>query len=213
MKRLNIQAGSTFAETKLTYIKDVGYKNKRRTVLVKCGYCDAEKVMVLETIRGGRTKSCGCYNKTKNVTHGATRGGIQNRIYKVAAGITERTFKHPHKRYGKRGIECRFSGIGELYEYLLTLPNYGPDKWIDRIDNNGHYEAGNLRWVTPKENARNRGNNVWVEYRGEKITTAELCERHKILRQVFDKRIKLGWSVADAVEKPIINSYKRKHAG
>ena len=64
-----------------------------------------------------------------------------------------------YHNYGGRGIECRFSSVKEGVEYVKThLPHetyYKLD--IDRINNDGHYEPGNLRLVTRKENLANRG--------------------------------------------------------
>ena len=43
-------------------------------------------------------------------------------------------------------------------EYLLTLPGCDNEELVlDRIENDGHYEPGNLRFVTHKESAANRG--------------------------------------------------------
>jgi hypothetical protein len=54
--------------------------------------------------------------------------------------------------YGGRGIELRIT-----YEELLAEIGPKPEGMLlDRIDNDGHYEKGNLRWATPKESARNR---------------------------------------------------------
>jgi len=59
--------------------------------------------------------------------------------------------------YKSRGIEFRFPSSKDAA--LWVLENLGPptpDRSIDRIDNAGHYEAGNLRWATREEQNRNR---------------------------------------------------------
>lgn len=67
--------------------------------------------------------------------------------------------------YGKRGIKCCFSNFWEFYSYVKNLNKFDevlkyPNKYqIDRIDTNGNYEKGNLRFVTYSENQRNRRDN------------------------------------------------------
>ena len=51
---------------------------------------------------------------------------------------------------------------------------------IDRIDNNKSYCPENCRWVTDKEQARNKTNNRIVEYKGQKYILIELAEKLNI---------------------------------
>lgn len=55
--------------------------------------------------------------------------------------------------YGMRGIECRIKNVEELVAHL-GLPQL--DQELDRIDNDGHYERGNIRWVSHVQNMQNR---------------------------------------------------------
>ncbi|WP_230534095.1 hypothetical protein [Microvirga roseola] len=45
---------------------------------------------------------------------------------------------------------------------------------IDRIDNDGHYEAGNLRLVNKRDNLRNKHTNKLIRYKGDTIVAADL---------------------------------------
>jgi hypothetical protein len=59
-----------------------------------------------------------------------------------------------YKNYGGRGIEFRFESFKEFIEEIGLRPS--PELTLDRIDNDGHYEAGNVRWATRLEQNSNR---------------------------------------------------------
>ncbi len=83
-----------------------------------------------------------------------------------------------YRNYGARGIECRFASVKEGVEYVkktLPHPTYaGLD--IDRKDNEGHYEPGNLRLVTRKVNLLNKRGGSTVSWRGASIPTSTWVE-------------------------------------
>ena len=60
--------------------------------------------------------------------------------------------------YGSRGIEFRFPSVRAFTEWVLNNIGARPttEHSLDRIDNNRHYEPGNLRWATRSEQARNK---------------------------------------------------------
>lgn len=60
--------------------------------------------------------------------------------------------------YGGRGIEFRFPTVRAFAEWVLWNigPRPTPAHSLDRIDNERHYEPGNLRWATRSEQARNK---------------------------------------------------------
>lgn len=62
-----------------------------------------------------------------------------------------------YKDYGGRGIKCLFKSSDEFVDYVMDELKIDPrGLQIDRINNDGHYEKGNIRFVTPKENCNNR---------------------------------------------------------
>ena len=62
-----------------------------------------------------------------------------------------------YKYYGGRGIKVKFKNADEFVNYVINELQIDPrGLTIDRIDNNGHYEKGNIRFVTAKVNANNK---------------------------------------------------------
>jgi len=62
-----------------------------------------------------------------------------------------------YKDYGGRGIKIKFENVQDFYNYVLNVLHIDPrGLTIDRINNNGDYEKGNIRFVSKAVNNRNK---------------------------------------------------------
>ena len=79
---------------------------------------------------------------------------IERRAYSNAKNRATNPKYRAYHRYGGRGIEFRFENYEDFLDCVGRRPS---DKHsLDRINNDGHYERGNLRWATQTEQVRNR---------------------------------------------------------
>ena len=93
--------------------------------------------------------------------------------------------------------------FNRFYDWAIKN-GYNKNLQIDRINNNKNYEPENCRWVTAKENCRNRRNNVNITYNNETHTIVEWAEKLGVKYICLWKRIKhLHWSVEKAFTTPI----------
>lgn len=83
-----------------------------------------------------------------------------------------------YKNYGGRGISICNEWINNTTSfYLWALNNgYNDGLTIDRIDADGNYEPTNCRWITNKEQQRNRTNNHLITLKNETHTVIEWAE-------------------------------------
>lgn len=88
-------------------------------------------------------------------------------------------------------------------KYMTELPRNEDQNTIDRINNDGGYEPGNVRWASRQEQANNRKNNVVVEYDGREQTASQWAREYGMKPKVVLGRLKLGWSIKDALETPV----------
>ena len=64
---------------------------------------------------------------------------------------------HNYNRYGGRGIKVLFKSSKEFIKYVVNELQTDPrGLTIDRIDNDGNYEPGNIRFVSQAENNQNQ---------------------------------------------------------
>jgi hypothetical protein len=70
-----------------------------------------------------------------------------------------------YESYGGRGIEFKYSS----FEAFMADMGPRPSKLhsLDRIDVNGHYEPGNCRWATMREQTNNRRTNRLLTFAGQ----------------------------------------------
>lgn len=60
-------------------------------------------------------------------------------------------------RYGGRGIEIKYTKDEFIKWWEYNIKNFnGVNPSIDRIDNNGHYEFGNIQIISRSENSKKR---------------------------------------------------------
>lgn len=120
-------------------------------------------------LRSGHTKSCGCLrvDNGKKVgrlaeTHGMS-GMTGNSHYTRWANIKKRTGSPNatgYSNYGGRGIKMCQEWLDSFVAFKNWVDdNLGPcpdGHSLDRIDNDGNYEPGNLRWASAKTQNNNR---------------------------------------------------------
>lgn len=125
----------------------------------KCD-CGKEVDVVRGSLVSGLTLSCGCLNREKAASRSLTHGGSHTDIYRTwqhMIGRCHRKSDGAWKDYGGRGISvCKEwrNDFKKFAEYIGQKPS--PRHSIDRINNDGNYEPGNVRWATAEQQARNK---------------------------------------------------------
>ena len=120
-------------------------------VLTECIGCHAKQWIELSSLTAGKSKGC------QNCSQKRTIPLWLDRRLTAAKQRCTNPKDANYKNYGARGIEFKFASVMDAGLYILE--NMGipaRELELDRIDTNGNYEPGNLRFVTRKENMANR---------------------------------------------------------
>lgn len=162
--------------------------------LCRCD-CGADAKVDGGNLRTGHTTSCGCHKREVGKQNFLQHGLTETAEWRVWASMVRRCTMPSQKtwaHYGGRGIECRFSSVEEFVDCVGPRPS--PKHQIDRIDNDGHYEPGNVRWVTRVANMRNRSNSLRLCYMGVDRPLIDWSEIFNVKYRTLRYRYQKGWT-------------------
>lgn len=149
----------------------------------KC-LCDCGNTVVVRgyNLVSGGTKSCGCLMRERASEQNKTHGETKTRIHNIWNHMKQRCENPSNKAYGwygGRGISvCEEWHDYTVFRNWAVSHGYRDNLTLDRIDVNGNYEPANCRWITLREQQRNKRNNVRLTFMGE---TRTICDWADIL--------------------------------
>lgn len=145
--------GRTFG--RLVALHAVPGKRLRWLCLCNCG---VEKLIEGSSLRSGRTESCGCLHVEVSAEASRTHGLRKTPTYFAWVNMRnrcERSTNEHYDRYGGRGIVV-CERWKKFENFLADMGLKPAGLTLDRVNNDGNYEPGNVQWASRSEQAQNR---------------------------------------------------------
>lgn len=118
--------------------------------------------------------------------------------------MRKRCYQKNHRgyhRYGGRGITICDEWLEDCTKfYKWALENgFKSELQLDRIDNNKGYSPDNCRWVTRKQNSRNRSTNKLITYNNQTKILIEWAEELGINYKILQDGLKRGYKFENLI--------------
>lgn len=205
-------SGQSFGRLKV--IKFLMYKNygnfgKTRSIFLCLCSCGIKKEFAASNLVSGNTKSCGCLNKEsrKKREFKSTHSMSLSTEYKIYASMKRRCYnknEKSYKDYGGRGITVCDEWKNSFEQFYKDMgPRPSKVHSLDRIDNEKCYSDFNCVWNTRLEQANNKRSNRILIFDNVSHTLAQWSRIFFIDSETISRRIKRGWSIKDALTKPL----------
>lgn len=171
--------------------------------LCRC-VCGTERVVTASSLRSGRRKSCrACGAKRsaiKHVRHGHFRNGIRSPEYMAWESMRQRCLNPKGAYHARFTVFEEWLGPGGFQRFFAHVGQRpSSEHTLDRIDNNGNYEPGNVRWATWHEQAKNRRDTRFLTIDGQTRCVTDWAEISGIKRKTIYERLRRGWEPERAV--------------
>lgn len=190
-RRIELCAGDVFK--KLTVVREARFEDGRLGWECRCE-CGRLTMARASHMRRGIKQSCGCVHNY----HGLSK----HPLYSHWSDMKRRCAENPN--YAHIEIDARWKDIANFIEDMST--SYKDGLTLERVDNALGYGPSNCRWATRKEQAYNRRTNRRFTLRGKSLTLAEWAGEVGLTPSGLCGRLKLGWSLEEALTRPKIRS-------
>lgn len=195
--------------TVIRFFDNTPHGKKESRWLCKCE-CGSEAVIKGGNLTSGCSKSCGCLRKEvtrkTHTTHGFTAGGITPKEYEAWLGMKDRCYNPKYDlfhRYGGRGIVVCKRWLGSFQYFYDDVGKSPPGMSLHRINNDGNYEPGNVKWATGIEQSNCTSRNHYIELGGRRQTASQWSRELGIKPGTILTRLGLGWNAKDALTLPL----------
>lgn len=200
---IKINIGDKF--NNLTVIERNGHSSFSIAWRCRCD-CGKERTVTSTRLKDGIVTSCGC-NKEKIIKSLTTHGLSKTRIYHCWQTMKNRCTRESnrfYKNYGGRGIKvCDrwLESFENFYEDMAST--YMDHLELDRIDVNKNYEPNNCRWITHKQQQRNKRTNHLFTNNGITKTIIEWAEETGLNPNTIIYRIRRNCPTEKVLNKPV----------
>lgn len=173
-----MKVGSRFG--RLVYLRDAGMRGggkKRHYGEFACD-CGTKKMIRLDSVKSGETKSCGC------LYHNAC--GLDSADYETLYNVWRNMVSRCHDSrsdryytYGARGIQVCTKWRTDFRGFAAwaVKNGWGPGLSIERRDVNASYTPENCCFIPMAEQARNRTSNIRIVIDGKDKCLSEWCDQ------------------------------------
>lgn len=155
-------------------------KDRKAMWVCRCD-CGNEAAVKGQNLRRGNTGSCGCLqveeSRANHTTHGMTAGRKVHQAYASYHAARARCTQLGHiaaANYSGRGIKFLLPPFDEFW--VAMRETWKPGLTLDRKDNDGHYQIGNVRWATRREQAKNTRRQRVYTSEGKEVTIEDLAK-------------------------------------
>jgi len=162
------------------------------------------------TVAGSNLKlkkqvSCGCWKDENTVKRSSTHGHSRHPLYAVWCCMIQRCTNPSDKaypNYGGRGIGIceRWTTFEHFWDDMAATWKQG--LWIERKNNDLGYSPENCVWETPLIQSKNKRNNTYVTFQGERKTVTEWAKKIRGNTGLVSYRMLHGWTPEQAVTTP-----------
>jgi hypothetical protein len=121
------------------------------------------------------------------------------RSYEAAKSRCNNCNNKDYHLYGGKGKQFLFNNFYEFFDHIGPRPD---GLTLDRIDNEGDYIAGNVKWSSRKQQTQNRSTNVFLTYKGKTQCRNAWASELGISPMCLRSRLRRGWSIEKAFEHP-----------
>lgn len=161
--------------------------------------CGNETTVTVGSLRGGNTKSCGCYKleqlAARSTKHGYAQRKNKKPGYRSWLGMKQRCYNINNPkfdRYGARGITICAEWLDSFEQFIADMGPPPKGYTIDRIDNDGNYCPENCHWADIRTQAGNRSNNTIIDTPAGQMTIAEAARYYNIPAKIISDRRRRG---------------------